>query len=74
MCNIKSICVAGAADGGSPNMMRIFKDREDIDFSNVEDLKEVQALELHEDLSAEIWYDAHIAAHWKRYTRVIEWV
>ncbi|CAI5524306.1 unnamed protein product [Closterium sp. Naga37s-1] len=53
---IKSIAIIGGADGTSPAKMRAFTNREDIDFSVVNDLTAVQEWDLTENLQGELEY------------------
>eukprot|EP00850_Spirogloea_muscicola_P005216 SM000023S07672 [mRNA] locus=s23:735661:737895:- [translate_table: standard] len=53
---IKSICIVGGVDGTSPSRMRVFSNREDIDFSNVQDLPPLQEWELAENTRGEVEY------------------
>ncbi|CAI5511946.1 unnamed protein product [Closterium sp. Naga37s-1] len=53
---IKSIAIIGGADGTSPAKMRVFTNREDIDFSVVNDLTAVQEWDLTENLQGELEY------------------
>ncbi|CAI5494121.1 unnamed protein product [Closterium sp. Naga37s-1] len=53
---IKSIAIIGGADGTSPAKMRAFINREDVDFSVVNDLTAVQEWDLTEDLQGELEY------------------
>ncbi|CAI5506567.1 unnamed protein product [Closterium sp. Naga37s-1] len=53
---IKSIAIIGGADGTSPAKMRAFTNREDVDFSVVNDLTAVQEWDLTENLQGELEY------------------
>ncbi|CAI7745570.1 unnamed protein product [Closterium sp. NIES-53] len=53
---IKSIAIIGGADGTSPAKLRAFTNREDIDFSVVNDLTAVQEWDLTENLQGELEY------------------
>ncbi|GJP33523.1 hypothetical protein CLOM_g9596 [Closterium sp. NIES-68] len=53
---IKSIAIIGGADGSSPSKMRAFINREDVDFSVVNDLTPVQEWNLAENLRGELEY------------------
>ncbi|GAQ80184.1 hypothetical protein KFL_000480250 [Klebsormidium nitens] len=58
---LKGICIIGGADGTSPTRMRAFTNREDIDFSNVNDLTPVQEWELAENVNGELEYQTRFA-------------
>ncbi|GBG76510.1 hypothetical protein CBR_g22258 [Chara braunii] len=53
---IKSISIIGGVDGTSPSKMRVFLNREDIDFANANDVNPVQEWELAENLRGELEY------------------
>ncbi|QDZ19564.1 PITH domain-containing protein [Chloropicon primus] len=46
---LKSICVIGGLDDTSPKLLKVFLNREDVDFTNASDLPPVQEWELLED-------------------------
>uniref|UniRef100_A0A6B2LJW8 PITH domain-containing protein n=1 Tax=Arcella intermedia TaxID=1963864 RepID=A0A6B2LJW8_9EUKA len=46
---LKSFCVIGGLDDSSPSNVKLFINREDIDFSNVEDMKPLQEIKLASD-------------------------
>ncbi|OQR87671.1 hypothetical protein ACHHYP_08173 [Achlya hypogyna] len=54
--SVKSICIAGGIDGLHPTSVKLFTNREDIDFSNASELPAVQKLDLVEDYDATIDY------------------
>ncbi|EQC31007.1 hypothetical protein SDRG_11194, partial [Saprolegnia diclina VS20] len=54
--SVKSICIAGGADGLHPTSVKLFVNREDIDFTNATELPATQKLELVEDYDANIDY------------------
>ncbi|XP_073386329.1 uncharacterized protein [Physcomitrium patens] len=58
---IKSICVVGGVDGHSPSKMRAFLNRDDIDFSQANDLTPVQEWELAENIRGELEYPTKYA-------------
>eukprot|EP00475_Leptophrys_vorax_P038015 TRINITY_DN66284_c0_g1_i1.p1 TRINITY_DN66284_c0_g1~~TRINITY_DN66284_c0_g1_i1.p1 ORF type:complete len:210 (+),score=24.84 TRINITY_DN66284_c0_g1_i1:142-771(+) len=58
---LKSIAVIGGADGCSPARMRAFINREDIDFSIVNDLTPTQEWTLTENLGGELEYTTKYA-------------
>jgi len=53
---IKSISIIGGSDGTSPSKMRVFMNRDDIDFSAAADLLPIQEWELAENPHGEIEY------------------
>lgn len=54
--SIRSICISGGQEGTSPKEIKLFANRDDIDFSNASDLPGLQKIELAEDFLAEIDY------------------
>ncbi|RQM19756.1 hypothetical protein B5M09_002198 [Aphanomyces astaci] len=58
--SIKSICISGGEDGLHPKSVKLFSNREDIDFSNATELPPLQKLDLVEDSDAHINYPLHI--------------
>ncbi|OQR97835.1 hypothetical protein THRCLA_06842 [Thraustotheca clavata] len=54
--SIKSICISGGAEGLHPTSVKLFTNREDIDFTNASELPAVQKLDLVEDFDAHIDY------------------
>ncbi|CAH0494033.1 unnamed protein product [Peronospora farinosa] len=59
--SIKSICISGTAgDGTHPKVVKLFTNREDIDFSNANELPAQQKLDLVEDDSANIDYPLQV--------------
>ncbi|KAG7396811.1 PITH domain-containing protein 1 [Phytophthora boehmeriae] len=59
--SIKSICISGAAgDGTHPKEVKLFTNREDIDFSNANELPEQQKLDLIEDDTANVDYPLQV--------------
>ncbi|CAM6015630.1 unnamed protein product [Sphagnum balticum] len=53
---IKSISIIGGSDGTSPSKMRVFMNRDDVDFSAAADLLPIQEWELAENPHGEIEY------------------
>jgi len=53
--------IVGGDKGSSPKKVLLFTNRDDIDFSNVKDLKPVQDFDLHEDFKGELEYPTKIA-------------
>eukprot|EP01113_Clastostelium_recurvatum_P045257 TRINITY_DN7753_c0_g1_i2.p1 TRINITY_DN7753_c0_g1~~TRINITY_DN7753_c0_g1_i2.p1 ORF type:complete len:214 (+),score=51.79 TRINITY_DN7753_c0_g1_i2:35-643(+) len=58
---LKSIVVIGGEDGTAPSKMRVFTNRDDIDFSTVNDVVPVQAWDIHEDTRGAIEYTTRAA-------------
>ncbi|KAE9001388.1 hypothetical protein PR003_g18736 [Phytophthora rubi] len=59
--SIKSICISGSAgDGAHPKAVKLFTNRDDIDFSNANELPPQQQLDLVEDDSANIDYPLQV--------------
>jgi len=46
---VKSICIIGPRDGGAPSELKVFVNREDVDFTNADDLPATQRWELVEE-------------------------
>ncbi|KAH9799873.1 PITH domain-containing protein [Citrus sinensis] len=53
---IKSISIVGGADGTSPSKMRVFINREGIDFSDAQDMQAIQEWDLVENLQGVLEY------------------
>lgn len=53
---LKSLCVIGGFDGSSPSKLKVFVNREDIDFTNAHDVPATQEWELAENVRGEIEY------------------
>ncbi|CAK4656749.1 hypothetical protein LEN26_004354 [Aphanomyces euteiches] len=58
--SVKSICISGGEDGLHPKSVKLFANREDIDFSNATELPPLQKFELVEDFDAQIDYPLHL--------------
>ncbi|TMW66472.1 hypothetical protein Poli38472_004237 [Pythium oligandrum] len=58
--SIKSICISGGEDGAHPKTVKLFTNRDDIDFSNAGELPPQQKLELVEDHIGQIDYPLQI--------------
>eukprot|EP01112_Ceratiomyxa_fruticulosa_P021402 TRINITY_DN750_c0_g1_i1.p1 TRINITY_DN750_c0_g1~~TRINITY_DN750_c0_g1_i1.p1 ORF type:complete len:206 (+),score=43.57 TRINITY_DN750_c0_g1_i1:172-789(+) len=58
---LRSIIVIGGEDGTSPSKLRIFTNREDIDFSNASDIAPIQEFDLHEDPTGQVEYTPRVA-------------
>lgn len=63
ICPVKvlSICVIGGGSGTSPNLVRIFKNHDHLDFSNVNHMEPVQAFDLLENPIGEIEYMTRVS-------------
>eukprot|EP00003_Mantamonas_plastica_P002733 TRINITY_DN1209_c0_g1_i3.p1 TRINITY_DN1209_c0_g1~~TRINITY_DN1209_c0_g1_i3.p1 ORF type:complete len:182 (+),score=59.56 TRINITY_DN1209_c0_g1_i3:148-693(+) len=57
---IKSICILGGEDDKSPSTMKVWTNREDIDFSNADNIKCTQKFELVNDNTQAIDYPVNI--------------
>jgi hypothetical protein len=53
---LKSFCVVGGGGGSAPSHVKVFVNREDVDFTNAEELKATQEWALAEDDAARILY------------------
>eukprot|EP00242_Pyramimonas_sp_CCMP2087_P003791 CAMPEP_0198214572 /NCGR_PEP_ID=MMETSP1445-20131203/42488_1 /TAXON_ID=36898 /ORGANISM="Pyramimonas sp., Strain CCMP2087" /LENGTH=186 /DNA_ID=CAMNT_0043889835 /DNA_START=76 /DNA_END=633 /DNA_ORIENTATION=+ len=53
---IRTIMIIGGPDGSSPSRMRVFTNREGLDFQSVADLPAVQEWDLLENLNGEVEY------------------
>jgi len=58
--DIRSLCIVGGGDGGAPTSVRLYVDRDDLDFSMAEDLPPVQTIELQQDFNADVWYPLQV--------------
>ncbi|GAW82265.1 hypothetical protein, conserved [Plasmodium gonderi] len=61
-CKIVSLFLIGGEDGSYPRKLKIFSNREDIDFENVNDFKCVQELELSEDYHGSVEYPLKVTS------------
>uniref|UniRef100_A0A0G4I4D3 PITH domain-containing protein n=1 Tax=Chromera velia CCMP2878 TaxID=1169474 RepID=A0A0G4I4D3_9ALVE len=59
-CKIASLIVIGGDGGKAPSRVKIFQNKEELDFSGVEDTEAVQEVELHEDFHGAIEYPLKI--------------
>eukprot|EP00298_Acanthocystis_sp_HF-20_P002688 c1307_g1_i1.p1 GENE.c1307_g1_i1~~c1307_g1_i1.p1 ORF type:complete len:161 (-),score=34.58 c1307_g1_i1:36-518(-) len=57
--NIRSICVVGNSRATSPASLKLFTNRNDIDFDNVESLRSEQTIELAENLDGRVEHPTH---------------
>jgi len=57
---LKSFCVIGGTGGTSPSKVKLFINRDDIDFGNVLQMKPVQVLELAENVTGEIEWPVQV--------------
>eukprot|EP01069_Polyplicarium_translucidae_P006224 Polyplicarium_translucidae@DN2924_c0_g2_i1.p4 len=55
-CKLSGLRVIGGDDGAAPKTVRVFADQEDLDFTSIEDAKEVQKLSLVEDFHGSVEY------------------
>ncbi|KAL8275909.1 hypothetical protein Esti_000171 [Eimeria stiedai] len=53
---VTSLIVIGGAEGKAPSKLKLFANREDLDFSNVRDTECIQELELSEDFHGSLEY------------------
>jgi hypothetical protein len=53
---LKSFCMIGGADGESPSRIKLFTNREDVDFDTAKELPGEQSFELVEDFEGRIDY------------------
>mmetsp|Transcript_13789 Transcript_13789/g.24639 ORF Transcript_13789/g.24639 Transcript_13789/m.24639 type:complete len:235 (+) Transcript_13789:50-754(+) len=58
---VKSFCIIGGAHGQSPSKVKLFVNRDDVDFALAEDLAPTQELELSEDFEGLIDYPVRAA-------------
>lgn len=59
-------CHAGAPDGYSPAELRVYTNRDDLDFAAVEDLPPVQKWDLAENLQGQIELPTQVPLHCAR--------
>jgi hypothetical protein len=52
----KSLCIVGDEDGGHPNICHVFKNKDNLDFSAVENMKPDQTFNLNVDTQAQLEY------------------
>ncbi|CEM35675.1 unnamed protein product [Vitrella brassicaformis CCMP3155] len=60
-CKISSLHVIGGTDGTSPSRIKLYTNREDIDFTNVHDIACTQEVELVEDYCGAVEYSLKVA-------------
>ncbi|KDD71474.1 hypothetical protein H632_c4952p0, partial [Helicosporidium sp. ATCC 50920] len=53
---LKAICIIGGPDGSSPDRLKVYINRDDLDFSIVSELAPVQEWELRENLDGFMEY------------------
>lgn len=58
---LKAICIIGGYDGSSPSKLRVYINRDDLDFQNVAHLPPVQEWDLLENYNGQIEYPTHVA-------------
>ncbi|CRH01773.1 thioredoxin, putative [Plasmodium relictum] len=61
-CKIVSLFLIGGEEGSYPKKMKIFSNREDIDFENINDFKCIQELELSEDFHGSVEYPLKVTS------------
>ncbi|SBT00043.1 thioredoxin, putative, partial [Plasmodium ovale curtisi] len=61
-CKIVSLFLIGGEKGTYPKKMKIFSNREDIDFENINDFKCIQEVELSEDFHGSIEYPLKVTS------------
>eukprot|EP00898_Chlorokybus_atmophyticus_P001241 jgi/Chlat1/2117/Chrsp17S02711 len=67
---IKSICVIGGTDGTSPVRMKVFTNREDMDFGNAAAAPAVQEFELAENARGDLEYPTRQSAKYAKFQGV----
>ncbi len=60
-CQLQGIVVSGDADGASPTRMRVFINRDDVDFALASELPAVQEWSLVEDGNASVEYQTRFS-------------
>jgi len=58
---LKSFCVIGGTGGTSPSKVKLFINRDDIDFNNVNEMKPLQTIELAENVTGEIEWPVQVS-------------
>jgi hypothetical protein len=58
---LKGICIIGGAEGQSPSSLKAWINREDIDFSTVDDIEPVQEWKLNENFDGSLEYATKIS-------------
>ncbi|SOV81244.1 thioredoxin, putative [Plasmodium sp. gorilla clade G3] len=61
-CKISSLFLIGGEEGTYPRKIKIFSNREDIDFGNINDFKCVQEFELSQDFHGSIEYPLKVTS------------
>ncbi|VWU51334.1 thioredoxin, putative [Hepatocystis sp. ex Piliocolobus tephrosceles] len=61
-CKIVSLFLIGGEEGTYPKKMKLFSNREDIDFENVNDFKCIQELEIAQDYHGSIEYPLKVTS------------
>ncbi|CAD2098836.1 thioredoxin, putative [Plasmodium vinckei] len=61
-CKISSLFLIGGEEGTYPKKMKIFSNREDIDFGNINDFKCIQEIELAEDFHGAVEYPLKVTS------------
>jgi hypothetical protein len=68
---LKSLMIVGGTNGRSPKKMRAFINRDDLDFSSVQDMKSVQEWDLQEDYQGVMEYPTRIAKFINVYSLIL---
>lgn len=58
---LKSLCISGDEDGSTPSSVKVFVNRDDMDFAMAEEATPTQEFELPEDPSASLWHPVRAA-------------
>jgi len=58
---LKSFCVIGGTGGTSPSKVKLFINRDDIDFGNVQEMKPLQTIDLAENVTGEIEWPVQVS-------------
>lgn len=57
---LKSFCIIGGSNETAPKSIKMWKNREDIDFGNVNEVPETQKFDLTYDIEGNIWYPTRV--------------
>ena len=58
---LKSICISGSNSGAAPARLKVYANREDIDFASASETAPTQEFDLPEDVDAELWHPVRAA-------------
>lgn len=68
-CNLLSaaqaICIIGGGDGTAPSELRVFTNRDDLDFAAVAELTPVQRWDLQENSNGQLEYPTQCVYCWR---------